>query len=61
MIYGDAATLFDATLHYDVPGWRFAINGSNIADKRYVARCASNYGCVYGAGRKIMGTITKKF
>ncbi|TPG21826.1 TonB-dependent siderophore receptor [Sphingomonas koreensis] len=61
VIYADAATLFDATLHYDVPGWRFAINGSNIVDKRYVARCASNYGCVYGAGRNIMGTITKKF
>jgi len=61
VIYADAATLFDATLHYDVPGWRFAINGSNVADKRYVARCASNYGCVYGAGRQIIGTITKKF
>ncbi|HET8613114.1 MAG TPA: TonB-dependent siderophore receptor [Sphingomonas sp.] len=61
VIYADSATLFDAILHYDIPGWRFAVNGSNIFDKRYVARCASFYGCVYGAGRQIIGTITKKF
>ena len=55
------ATLFDAIIHYDVPGWRFAVNGSNIFDKTYVARCSGTYGCVYGAGRQIIGTITKKF
>lgn len=55
------ATLFDAMIHYDLPGWRFAVNGSNIFDKRYVARCASNYGCVYGAGAQVIATVTKKF
>jgi iron complex outermembrane receptor protein len=55
------ATLFDAILHYDIPGWRLAVNGSNIFDKNYVARCSGTYGCVYGAGRQIIGTITKKF
>jgi iron complex outermembrane receptor protein len=61
VIYAGKATLFDAILHYDLPGWRFAVNGSNIFDKKYVARCASNFGCVYGAGQQIIGTITKKF
>lgn len=61
VIYGQAATLFDAIVHYDLPGWRIAVNGSNILDKSYVARCSSNYGCVYGAGRQVIGTITKKF
>ena len=58
---GQSATLFDAILHYDIPGWRFAINGSNIFDKTYVARCAGPAGCTYGAGRQIIGTVTKRF
>lgn len=61
MIYAGTAMLFDAMIHYDLPGWRFAVNGSNILDKKYVARCAGNFGCVYGAGQQIIGTVTKKF
>jgi iron complex outermembrane receptor protein len=61
VIYGQAATLFDAIVHYDLPGWRIAVNGSNIFDKSYVARCSGNFGCVYGAGRQVIGTVTKKF
>jgi iron complex outermembrane recepter protein len=60
-IRANSSTLFDAILHYDVPGWRFAVNGSNIFDKRYVARCSSANACYYGASRQILGTITKKF
>jgi len=59
--YGESATLFDAIIHYDTPEWRFAINGSNIFDKVYVARCASASNCVYGAGRQVIGTVTRKF
>ena len=55
------ATLFDAIIHYDLPGWRFAVNGSNIADKSYVARCTGAFGCVYGQGRQVLGTVTKRF
>ena len=61
VIYAGGATLVDALIHYDLPGWRFAVNGSNILDRKYVARCASDFGCVYGAGQQIIGTITKKF
>ena len=61
VIYAGNATLFDATAHYDMPGWRLAVNASNLLDKAYVARCASFYGCVYGAGRQVIATITKKF
>ncbi|CAA9502691.1 MAG: Ferrichrome-iron receptor [uncultured Sphingomonas sp.] len=59
--YGERATLFDATVHYDLPGWRFAINGSNIFDKTYVARCSGPGGCTYGAGRQVIGTLIKRF
>ena len=54
------ATLVDGQIHYDLPGWRFGVNASNLLDKRYVARCASAYGCVYGAGRQVLGTVTKR-
>lgn len=58
---GESSTLFDAAIHYDIPGWRFGINGSNIFDKTYVARCSGPAGCTYGAGRQIIGTVTKRF
>ncbi|MEO7240484.1 MAG: TonB-dependent siderophore receptor [Sphingomicrobium sp.] len=61
IFYGQSATLFDAIVHYDLPGWRFAINGSNIFDKTYVARCSGPAGCTYGAGRQVIATLTKRF
>jgi iron complex outermembrane receptor protein len=59
--FSDSATLFDAIVHYDLPDWRFAINGSNVFDKRYVGRCAGPANCNFGAGRQIIGTATYKF
>ncbi len=59
--FGEAATLFDAIVHYDMPSWRLAINGSNVFDKVYVARCSGPAGCTYGAGRQVLGTVTWKF
>ena len=61
LLRGEAATLFDAILSYDVPGWRFAVNGSNILDHRYVARCSSPAACFYGAPRQVLGAVTRKF
>lgn len=57
----DSSTLVDAILHYDLPEWRFAVNASNLFDKRYVARCAAVFNCTYGAGRQVIGTATYKF
>lgn len=59
--FGEAATLFDAIVHYDMPNWRIAVNGSNIFDKVYTARCSGPAGCTYGAGRQVLGTATWKF
>jgi iron complex outermembrane receptor protein len=59
--YGQSSTLFDAMLHYDLPSWRFSLNGSNIFDKVYTARCSGPAGCTYGAGRQVLGTVTWKF
>lgn len=56
-----ATTLFDGSIHYDIPGWRFAVTGTNIFDKKYVGRCASASNCIYGQARMITGSITKRF
>jgi iron complex outermembrane receptor protein len=53
-------TLFDAAVHYDFPGWRLAVNGSNIFDKTYAGRCTPQ-GCFWGQSRQIIATITKNF
>lgn len=55
------ATLFDAIVHYDAPKFRIAVNASNLFDKDYIARCTGLYGCVYGAGRQVIATLTGKF
>ncbi len=56
-----ATTLFDGTLHYDIPGWRFAVNGSNLFDKRYAGRCTGPTSCFFGQSRQVIGTVTKTF
>ncbi len=59
--YAPNVTLFDTIIHYDTPRYRLAVNGSNIFDKTYVARCSGPFACAYGAGRQFIGTITVKF
>jgi iron complex outermembrane receptor protein len=56
-----ATTLFDAMLHYNIPGWRFGLNGSNIFDRRYAGRCTGPAGCFWGEGRQVIATVTKTF
>lgn len=60
-IWGQQSTLFDAAIHYDTPAWRIALNGSNITDVKYVARCSGSVGCTYGAGQNWTATLTRKF
>lgn len=57
----DDSFLVDAGIRYDTQKWRFSINGSNILDEKYVARCASVSNCNFGAGRQIIGTAMLKF
>lgn len=67
--YGDLAnalsvpsyTLFDAALRYDLGEvgrgrLRLSLNGSNLADKRYVATCSALTACYYGSGRTVVAT-----
>lgn len=67
--YGDAAndwendsvTLFDATVHYNLDVWRFALNANNLTDKTYVARCSSAADCFYGTRRVVTASVTRSF
>jgi iron complex outermembrane recepter protein len=56
-----AVTLLDATLHYNVDVWRFALNANNVTDKIYVARCSSAADCFYGTRRVITASVTRSF
>lgn len=58
---GEASTLVDAVVRYDVNDWRFSVNASNLFDKEYVARCAGPAECTYGAGRQVIATVVRKF
>ena len=58
---GQAATLVDGILSYDLPGWRVSVNGSNLFDRRYVARCSGPTGCFYGAGRQVLAAVARRF
>ena len=67
--YGDSAnlclipsyTLWDAAIRYDVGhhgavGTQFALNVSNLADKRFVSTCSGESSCYFGTGRTVTAT-----
>ncbi|SMG53476.1 TonB-dependent siderophore receptor [Paraburkholderia susongensis] len=49
-------TLYDAAVHYDLRDWRFAINATNIFDRRYVGGCQSSAVCIYGNPRTVIAS-----
>lgn len=51
-------TLFDAVVDYEIEGWRFAVNVSNIADET-TFNCWDT--CYYGAGREILASIRHRW
>lgn len=53
-----AVTLFDAAISYNWKDLQFQLNASNLFDKKYVASCFNeSYGCFYGEGRKLTGSM----
>jgi iron complex outermembrane recepter protein len=53
-----AWAVLDAIVHYDTAHWRFAVNSSNLLDKRYIASCYDLTSCSIGYGRTIMLSVT---
>ncbi|THV12502.1 TonB-dependent siderophore receptor [Rhizobium rhizophilum] len=57
----DPVTLVDLAAKYAVTDKAtLAVNLNNLTDETYVANCGS-FGCYYGAGRSVMGTLTVRW
>ncbi|WP_263410259.1 TonB-dependent siderophore receptor [Terriglobus tenax] len=54
-------SLFDGTLDYTMERWRFAINSSNLLNKRYVAACSTTTNCYYGGTRSAIASVNFSF
>lgn len=54
-------TLFDGALDYTMERWRFAVNSSNLFNKRYVSSCSTLTNCYYGATRSAIGSVNYSF
>lgn len=55
------STLADAVVRYDTGDWRFAVNATNLFDKRYAGRCTGPVGCFFGQARQVIATVTRGF
>ncbi|MGE7367710.1 TonB-dependent siderophore receptor [Neorhizobium sp. NPDC001467] len=53
------ATVFDASVSFEKNNIKASLAVQNLADKRYAASC--NFGCFYGEGRTIVGSLTYKW
>ena len=49
-------TLYDAALHYGTRDWRFALNVTNLFDRRYISGCQSYSICVFGNERTVVAS-----
>jgi len=56
-----SATLVDATIHYEIKGWRAALNVANLFDKTYVASCSSPTACYYGDRLRTTASLSYKW
>ncbi|MHB0768107.1 TonB-dependent siderophore receptor [Bradyrhizobium sp. 5.13L] len=56
-----AVVLGDLALHYEWQNWRTALNVINVADKMYVASCASASSCFYGDRRRVTASVSYKW
>ncbi|OPF89935.1 TonB-dependent siderophore receptor [Rhodopseudomonas palustris] len=54
-----ASTAFDAGVHYDVRGMRFAVNARNLGDQR-VGICNGG-NCTFTQGRTVLGSVTARW
>lgn len=54
-------TLVDALVEVNWTDWSFAINATNLFDKRHYSACLSRGDCFMGAERNIFATVTRHF
>lgn len=56
-----SVTLLDAMIAYENKDWRFALNGTNLTDKTYIATVLSRGDSWYANRMNIVGSLTYKF
>jgi iron complex outermembrane receptor protein len=50
--------LVDAAIHYDYAGMTFAVNATNLFNKKYVAACTDgDSGCYFGERLQVIGSV----
>lgn len=54
-------TLVDALLELTIGNWGFALNATNLFDKRYYSACLARGDCFMGSERNVFGTISYRF
>lgn len=52
-------TVFDASVSFEKENFKASLAVQNLADKRYAASC--NFGCFYGEGRTVVGSLAYKW
>ena len=56
-----AFTLFDAFAEVTFDRWSFAVNATNLFDKRYYSACLARGDCFMGSERNVFGTVSYRF
>jgi len=56
-----AYTLVDALIALDQGQWRYALNATNLFDKKYIATCLERGDCWYGERRQVMASATYRW
>ena len=54
-------TLFDAFAEVTFDRWSFAVNATNLFDKRYYSACLARGDCFMGSERNVFGTVSYRF
>lgn len=54
-------TLFDAVIALERGPWSFALNGTNLADRKYYGSCSPNTACGQGYRRNVVGTLSYRY
>lgn len=54
-------TLVDALAEVTFDRWSFAVNATNLLDKRYYAACLARGDCFVGSERNVFGTVSYRF
>ncbi len=60
-IHTASNTLYDAMISYDRGPWHFAVNGTNVFDKRYFATALTRGDVWFGNRRKVVATVAYRW